>query len=136
MRPALQSLTAMSAGHCSWQDIVNLAMTARLAEYVERYIRAPIPKRPEALQLMISECALSIKAGEALVVYEEDVKQVRRWIQLTTRVLAQQRPERIHGVLGHIRDAHAIRTVLSGDDEACGAPVASPDSEPVPVSHN
>lgn len=114
MKPALSALTSIATGNCCRQDVINLAMTSRLSEYVERYIRAPMPKRPQALKMMLDDCIVAINNGETAVVYEDDVKQVRRWIQQATRVLAQQRPERVHDVLTHIRDGHAIRVAISG----------------------
>ncbi|WP_199153464.1 hypothetical protein [Chromobacterium sp. ASV23] len=99
--PGFTALQQLEKGSADVQCLVSMGMILKLRDKMEKY-RIPVPAKCAAAHQMMSECYEAMRSGERPVVYLDEVRKVRTWLQKMVNALAQCRPERIQEMLEHL----------------------------------
>lgn len=113
MQPAHNALNAIDAGTFTGADLANLGMTARMRD---RFHAAGncMPTQPECLQTIMNDCTAALASGTPAVVYKDEVKRVRQWIEACRRQFGRIHLDRIEAVLNSIALTHMVKAEMHG----------------------
>ncbi len=112
-QPGHQSLRAVESGTFTGLDLTNLGMTIRLRNMFHNYATA-MPTPPDCMQTLINDCTRALQSGQPAVIYADEVKKIRNWIEAFRRQLSRLHIDRIEQVLNTIALNHMIKAQIHG----------------------
>lgn len=107
------SLNAVESGDYTGLHIINLSMTIKLRDQFHTHACA-MPAVPECTRTIIRDCTLALNAGTPAIVYADELRKTRQWIEGFRRQLSRLRIEKITAVLEHISMTNMIKGATEG----------------------